>query len=171
VAQGKSVVTKKRRDLEIEEDLAFQQKEWRAQRIGFTLLVSFVLAAFLGVTGVGGPLSKGTAGQETGPVYVEFERFVRRGAVSTITLHLHSAPGAVRFWVSAPYFEHVRVEGVAPQPQLVSVESNRHVYTIHTGSHDVTVTLDVEHQSVGKVDAAVGLVDGPSVQFSQRALF
>jgi hypothetical protein len=136
-----------------------------------TLLAAFVIAALLGVTGMGGPLSNGTAGQRDGPVFVEFERFVRRGAMSTLRLHLRASPGTVRFWVSAPYFQHVRVESVAPQPQIVSADANRHVYTIQAVSPDVTVTLDVEHQSVGRIDAAVGLVDGPSVQFSQRALF
>jgi hypothetical protein len=171
MAQGPSVVTRKRRDLDIDEDVTFQQKEWRVQRIGFALLCAFVVAAALGVTGMGGPLSSGNAGRRDDPVFVEFERFVRRGAKATITLHLHSVPGPVRFWVSAPYFEHVRVESVAPQPQIVEVEQNRHVYTIQSGLPDVTVTLDVEHRTVGPLDAAVGLVDGPFVQFSQLALF
>src|SRR5688572_13697292 len=171
VAQGKSLVMKKRRDLEIDEDLEFQQKEWRAQRIGFALLISFVLAALLGVTGMGGPLSHATAGDRSAAVFVEFERFVRRGAMSTIRLHLRANPGAVRFWVSAPYFEHVRVESVMPQPEIVSADAQRHVYTIRSGSPEVIVTLEIEHQSVGRIDVAVGLVDGPSVQFSQRALF
>jgi hypothetical protein len=171
VAQDEGVVTRKRRELEIDEDLEFQKKEWRAQRVGFLLLVAFVLAALLGVTGMGGPLSNGTAGQQDGPVFVEYERFVRRGAMSTIRLHLRTAPGTVRFWVSAAYFEQVRVESVAPHPQTVSADANRRVYTIQAGSPDVTVTLDVEHQSAGRIDVAVGLVDGPFVQFSQRALF
>jgi hypothetical protein len=171
VAQGNDVVTRKRRDLDIDEDLNFQNKEWHVQRVGTWLLFAVVLGAALGLTGMGGPLSKGEAGRRDEPVFVEFERFVRRGATSTIVLHLHSAPGAVSFWVSAPYLAHVRIDSVAPRPERVAVEQGRHVYTIQSGSSDVAITLVMEHLRMGTIDAAVGLVDGPSVQFSQVALF
>lgn len=161
----------KKRTLEIDEDLNFQRKEWFAQRIGIIALWLFVVAALLGFTGMGGPLSRGEVGDRGGPVRVEYERYVRRGGLSTLTLHLRTAPGDVRFWVSAPYFQHVRVDSVAPTPQLVSVESDRHTYLIRTGSSEVTVTLKVEHESTGMLDAEVGLAGGRSVRFSQLAIF
>jgi len=161
----------KARSLEIDEDLQFQKKEWIFQRIGMVGLALFVLAALLGFTGMGGPFSRGEAGERGGPLHIEYERFVRRGGFSTLTLHLHAAPGDVRFWVSAPYFEHVRIESVAPTPELVSVETDRHVYLIRSGSPDVTVTLKVEHEAAGTLDGEVGLVAGPSVRFHQLAIF
>ena len=161
----------RKRTLEIDEDLHFQQKEWFFQRIGVGVLVLFVVAALLGFTGMGGPMSRGEAGESGGPLHVEYERFVRRGGMSTVTLHLRSAPGDVRFWVSTRYFEHVRIESVAPAPELVSVETDRHVYLIRSGSSDVTVTLEVKHEAVGTLDAEVGLVGGPAVRFSQLAVF
>ena len=161
----------KPRSLEIDEDLHFQQKEWFFQRIGVALLFLFVLAALFGFTGMGGPMSHGEAGEPGGPVHVEYERFVRRGGLSTVKLHLRTAPGDVRFWVSAPYFEHVRINSVAPTPELVTVETDRHVYLIRSGSPDITVILMVEHEAAGTLDAEVGLVGGPSVRFSQLAIF
>jgi hypothetical protein len=120
---------------------------------------------------MGGPLSKGEAGERGGPLQVEYERFVRRGGLSTMKLHLNHAPGDVRFWVAAPYFEHVRIESVAPAPELVAVETGRHIYTIRAGSPDVTITLKVEHEAAGILDGEVGIVDGPSVRFTQLAFF
>lgn len=157
--------------LEIEEDINFQRKEWTFQRFGVALLALFVLAAFLGLTGMGGVLARGEAGDASGPIHVEYDRFVRRGSFSKVTLHLHTAPGAVRFWVGAPYFERVHIESVAPVPEIVSVESTRHVYVIRTGSPDVTVTLNVKHEGAGRLNAEVGLVDGPTVRFSQLSIF
>ena len=159
------------RGFEIDEDLNFQKKEWFVQRIGMGLLFVSVLGAALGLTGMGGPLSRGEAGRREDAVFVEFERFVRCGATATIRLHLRGAPGDVKFWVSAPYFEHARLERVVPQPQLVSVEQSRHIYTIRSGSPEVTITLDVEHQTYGWIDASIGLVGGPSVRIGQLALF
>ena len=159
------------RSLEIDEDIAFQRKEWRFQRIGVAALFLFVLAALLGLTGMGGPLSRGKAGDSNGPVHVEYERFVRRGSFSKVTLHLRGATGAIRFWVSAPYLEHVQIDSVVPTPELESVETNRHVYLIRAGSPDVTVTLNVKHDGMGSLEADVGLVDGPSVRFTQFSIF
>lgn len=56
-------MTRKRRDLDIDEDLNFQNKEWLVQRVGTWLLFAVVLGAALGLTGMGGPLSKGQAGR------------------------------------------------------------------------------------------------------------
>ena len=164
-------MSQKRRTLEIEEDLQFQRKEWLFQRIGVGFLFVFVLAALLGFTGMGGAMSRAEAGERGAPVFVEYERFVRRGGRSTMKLHLRGAPGERRFWISAPYFDHIRIESIAPPPELVSVEADRHVYLIRTGSADVTVIVELAHETVGRVDAELGLVEGPSVRIGQLAMF
>ncbi len=171
MAEVEADVSRTPHGFEIDEDLKFQRKEWFAQRIGMGLLFLFVLGAALGLTGMGGPLSRGEAGRPEEPVFVEFERFVRRGAAATIRLHLRSAPGDVRFWVAAPYFEHTRLVRIVPEPQSVSVEPGRHTYTIHSESTEMTITLDVEHQAYGWIDATLGLVGGPSVRIGQLAFF
>jgi hypothetical protein len=76
-------VTSERRDLQIDDDPAFQKKEWRVQRIGIALLALLVAAAAAGLTGMGGPLNDAEAGRRGDPVFVEFERVVRQGATST----------------------------------------------------------------------------------------
>ena len=164
-------MSRKDRTLDIDEDLNFQKREWFFQRVGIGILFLFVLAALLGFTGKGGPVSHGEAGERGGPVFVEFERFVRSSTTSTLTLHLRAAPGDVRVFVSAPYFEHVRIENVVPEPELVTIEAARHVYLIRMGSSEAIVTMQVDHESYGTLEAEIGLVDGPSVRFTQLALF
>jgi hypothetical protein len=164
-------VSKKSRTLEIDEDLQFQQREWRFQRVGIAFLFLFVVAALLGFTGMGGPMSRGEAGERGGAIHVEYERFVRRGTLSAVKLQLRGAPGDVRFWVGAPYIERVRIDSVAPTPELVSVETGRHVYLIHAGSPDITVTVEVEHETIGRLQGEVGIVSGPSVRFRQLVFF
>ena len=164
-------MSNKPRSLEIDEDVAFQQKEWKFQRIGLAALFLFVLAALLGLTGMGGPLSHGEAGDSNGPLHVEYQRFVRRGSSSKMTLHLRGATGAIRFWVSAHYLEHVQIDSVAPAPDLESVETDRHIYVIRAGSPDVSVTVNVNYEEAGRLEAEVGLVDGPSVRFTQFSIF
>ena len=130
-----------------------------------------VVGALLGVTGVGGPLSHAVATDPSGAVHLEYERFVRRGARATMTLHLHGGGGERKMWVTAPYFRHVVVEAVAPIPSTVSVEPDRHVYAFDASGSIVTVILHMEHTSVGRIEGEVGLVGGPSIRFAQWALF
>jgi hypothetical protein len=170
VAESEVFVNRKR-SLEIDEDIAFQKREWFYQRIGIGLLFAFVLAAVLGFTGMGGPMNRVEAGERGSALRIEYERVVRRGSLSTVKLHLHAPPGEFRFWVGAPYFEDVRIESVAPAPELVSVENGRHVYVLRSGSADVTVVVQVEHQTVGRIHGEIGIVGGPSVRFNQVALF
>ena len=162
----------KKRGLEIDEDLVFQRSEWVWQRIGIAVVVLVVAAALLGLTGMGGPLSHVEAADPGGAVRLEYDRFVRRGAAATVKLHLRTrADAPARFWISSRYFEHAAIESFTPQADTVSAEEGRHVYTLHSGAPDLTVTVELQHRTVGRIDGEVGLVDGPSVQFSQLSLF
>jgi hypothetical protein len=162
----------KKRTLQIDEDIPFQRTEWRAQRIGIALMFLFVLCALLGLTGSGGLLSRGEAGEPGSPIHVEYDRVVRRDTTSTMTLHLRGGgSSAVRFWIASPYLEHAAVEFVSPEPESVSGDATRHVYTIHASSPDVRVTVAIKHRSTGRLRGEVGLVDGPSARFSQFSFF
>ena len=87
-------------------------------------------------------------------------------------LHFRSdPPGFIQFWVSTPYLADVIVESVSPTPQTVTVEASRHVYTIRAASPDVTVTVEMEHQTSGWLAGDVGIVGGTSVGIRQLSLF
>jgi hypothetical protein len=161
-----------KRTLHVDEDIDFQRRERMVQRFGAALLAFFVLAALLGLTGVSGPLSHGEVGDRSGSIHVEYDRVVRRGAAVNLTLHLRSnVTGEVQFWVSAPYLEALTVERVVPQPHIESVERDRHVYTIHAGSQEITVRLEGEHKTIGRVHGEIGMIGGASVSFTQWSLF
>jgi hypothetical protein len=161
----------RKRTLEIDEDITFQRKEWLAQRVGVGVLFAFVLAALLGLTGMGGPLSHGVAGDSGAPVQVEYDRIVRRGSTATIKVHLRDISGEPRVWIADEYVQQVRIESIEPEPQLVSIEAGRRVYAIRTTSSPATITLEVHHRTFGKLNGEIGLIDGPSCRFSQFSLF
>jgi hypothetical protein len=56
-------------------------------------------------------------------------------------------------------------------PETVTVEGSRHVYTIRAASPDVTVTVEMEHQTFGTLEGEVGIVSGPTTSFRQLSLF
>lgn len=165
-------MSKKRRTLEIDDDVRFQAREWLAQRVGIGLMGLFVLAALLGLTGGGGILNNATAASTSGAVRIEYDRIVRRSASTSMTLRLHSdPPGFIQFWVSAPYLDAIYIESVTPVPQTVTVEAARHVYTIRAASPDISVTVTLEHKTWGRLEGEVGIAGGDSARFSQVAIF
>jgi hypothetical protein len=78
-------------DLEIPEDLPFQRREWVAERVAWAVMALLIAGALLGFFGTG-PLSRTTAGDEAGPLWLEYERFARLLAAGA----LESARGAGR---------------------------------------------------------------------------
>ncbi len=104
-----------KRTIDIDEDPAYQRKEWIAQRIGIGAFALLAFAAALGFTGNGGPFSHGEVSEPSGAFRVEYERIVRRGAECTMILHVQRAtPGSFSFWLSAEYLDNVVVDGVVP---------------------------------------------------------
>jgi hypothetical protein len=116
-------------DLEIDQDLTFQRREWIGERVGWAVLVLIVLAASLGLFG-SGPVSRATA-EAPGRLRVEYARFARSQTSETLTVHLESAAtaaGEVRVALDREYLERSRVESVVPQPLRVEGRADRLVY-------------------------------------------
>ena len=62
--------------LSLNQNLIFQKRFWRAQRIGWGVLTVALLAALLGVFG-SGPLSHTTVSDASGRLTITYERFAR----------------------------------------------------------------------------------------------
>lgn len=76
-------------DLDLEEDLDFQRREWRFQRIGWLLLCLCVLAAMAGLLGTG-PLSRTSAEKDI--LRIEYHRFSHRDATTPLNvIYRHKA--------------------------------------------------------------------------------
>jgi hypothetical protein len=70
--------------LQIDEDLAFQRREWKIQRVGWGAMALVIIAALLGVFGTG-PLSNATLEREG--LRLEYERFCRFAAANGYRFH------------------------------------------------------------------------------------
>jgi hypothetical protein len=109
------------RTLELDEDLGFQRSEWRASRLTLAGLLSVMLAAGLGLFG-NGPLSRARAGDPTGALWVDYDRFVRSQAATRLSIHARpNAHGSVHFTVSRSFLDAYRVMQVTPNPDSARV--------------------------------------------------
>jgi hypothetical protein len=153
--------------------LAHQRRVWRVQRVAWALMALLVLAALLGLTG-SGPLSRRSVTSADGAVRVEYERFLRRGA--TTTLRIHARPNereaaGLAVWVVRSYLEDVTIQGVQPPPERVQASHDRVTWSFQLSAQDpgapTTVTIHLVPEAIGRLRAVVGPDARPGLEFSQ----
>jgi hypothetical protein len=160
--------------LEIDQDLSFQEREWRLQRIGWCVIALLIVAALLGLTG-SGPLARATAGETGAPLQLEYSRFVRLDAPTTLEVEIagEAVTGEqVELQVARDYLRSTRVEEIVPEPAEVR-SAGEHlvfVFPVDEPGQPLLVTFDLRHTDFGATSGEVGLADGMALEFGQFVL-
>jgi hypothetical protein len=165
------VAIRRVRDLEIDEDLAFERRSHRVERIGTWVMVGVLAAAGLGLLG-SGPLSLATA--RAGDTTLDYQRFSRYESSEALVLRVPPAvPPAreVRVWVDRTYLEGSRLETVLPPPVRVEAAADRLVFVLAVAdpAGPLTVRFTLQPERLGVVRGRIG-VDapaGPALTFRQ----
>src|SRR4051812_4614622 len=94
-----------------------------------------ILSTLLGLFGQG-LLSDAVVGEQSAPLWLEYNRFGRLHAETT-KLRVHLGAGAardgeVRFWLGREYLEGVRILQVTPQPERVEAGADRFTFVFHS---------------------------------------
>jgi hypothetical protein len=144
--------------LQIADHEAFQQREWRAQRIGWACMGLLVVAALAGLLGPG-PLSWATAASDDGLVEVEYQRFTHLEADDMITVGL--APAAVTgdtvdVELAQDWVQSVDISGITPEPQeqVASAYGVRLTVATEPGS-EVRLQIAFRASEMGRVEAGI----------------
>ena len=153
------------------QDLHFQRREWRAERIGWVALAGLIVAAMLGLLG-DGPLSATSADSPDGSMHLEYQRFGRVTATQALRLRFRPVSDEdhrYRVWLSAPYREANRVREVSPTPERVEDDRGRVVYVFRALEieRSTEVMFYVQPRAAGSCPGRIGLVGGDSVAFRQ----
>jgi hypothetical protein len=159
------------KEIEVGEDLEFQQRSWVVQRIGWVVIALVIIAALLGLFGAG-PLSQATVGNEGDALRLAYDRFER--TKSPATLHVYLAPGIagegqVRLWISRDYLKGVLVQQVTPPPAQVEIGPDRLIYTFRVAdaAQPALVTFDLEMVQSGRLFGQMGLAEEAPLRFWQ----
>jgi hypothetical protein len=157
-------------DMELHQDLSFQRAEWVFERVGWAVLVFLLAAALLGLLG-GGPLSGASAQAPDGSLDIEYERFLRYHAPTTLQVHV--APGAaeggvLRLWLDRDYLDALEVKEVVPAPDRVVVGEGTVTYHLRVAdpSRPVLVTFRLEADRAGSVAGRAGVAGRGAAEFS-----
>jgi hypothetical protein len=133
-------------DLEINQDLRFQERMWVAQRAGWIGMLAIAVVALLGFIGHG-PLTGGTAGS-AGGLEVDYARFARHRADTELVFTAHPAviaDGQVQLGINAEYLEGLEVRGILPEPESVSIDARWVTYSFQVAdaSQPVRITFNI----------------------------
>jgi hypothetical protein len=121
------------RDYPVEDDIAFQRKLWKLERVGWLLLLGLMVLALLGLFSRG-PLSTQQRLTADEALQLHYQRFQRQDASDTLQVTLRGAPGEIRhLLLEAPFFDTYNIETIQPQPLAAASEH---------GGLKLTVRLD-----------------------------
>lgn len=104
------------REHPIREDMAYQLKVWRFERLGWYVLVLVVLMGLMGVFSRG-LLSSRDVRSDDGKVRVEYEMFHRNGSTNSMKITLSSTPDTqVELGLAGQLMEGFSIETLQPIP-------------------------------------------------------
>ncbi len=147
-------------DLEIDQDLTFQRREWLVQRVLWVVCALVIVLGVIGLFG-GGPISsvKHASGDDT--VAVEYHRFVRHDGRASLTFRVdasHASGQEVEVWIDQRFLDRVQIENVSPQPASVRSDDDRMTWVFETGdgSDALIATFAYRPQAIGRIRGEAG---------------
>ena len=157
------------RDIDLADDISFQERTWRVQRVGWVVMALLVAAALAGAF-AWGPLSRAEAQGEG--LRIEYERFERYQAPSEIRVRLTAesvADGGVVLVLDGNYTERVPLERVDPEPERSAPTVGGHVlyFPVPRDTPPGTVLFQIRPQRVGLVRGQIGIAGAAPVSFTQ----
>jgi hypothetical protein len=156
-------------EIEIDEDLEFQRRYWRVQRIGWVLLALFLMAAAIGLFG-GGMVSRTTARGHG--LTIEYSRFARENAPMLIVVRVPASvaqAGQIQLSFNADYIAKLSFQRITPQPQAVEAAAGRVTFQFLANAQpgDLTFSFEAKPREFGRASVQVMMEGSSGVGFWQ----
>jgi hypothetical protein len=154
----------------LDEALPQQRWAWKAERVGWVIMVLILAAALLGLFG-SGPLATGRASGEADALRVEYARFARYQSPATMRVYvqppLPPPEGEIRLAVSRDFLDAMNLEGITPWPDAMKSGDGMVVMTFRDGGGDrpLLVRFDYRPTAIGLHRGQIGVIPGPWVDF------
>jgi hypothetical protein len=158
--------------LEIDQDLAFQRRSWKVQRIVWVLMFLLIVAALLGLLGGSGAFSTTTVGHESGPFRIQYQRFGRFETSSLLRVILtegNSAEGQVEITVNQEYLDSFEISQVTPPPEIVMAGQQylTYLFRLRDSQARGALVFCLKPNRIGLLHGEIGLDQFQRIQFTQ----
>ena len=150
----------------VREDMAYQLKVWRFERVGWYVLVLLVILTLLGLFSRG-PLSSRDVKTSDGRLGVKYELFHRNGATHPMILHLKGPPEAVlEVELGGDWLEGFHVQALQPQPmRSASAGPGIKFWVQADAKGEATLYLSLLSEGLGTYHCRIAMPGGASVSF------
>lgn len=153
------------KDLDIQDDLPFQYRHWRLQRVGWWAIACILAAGLLGLFGHH-PLSRTTVQTQDGTFLLTYDRFGRAASDAEVLVTVMSTKqeeGMFRVWFDSEYLDAVRVGSVSPLPLRGEARQGGRAFVIQSDGGPSTVLFSVQFHTFGIIRGHVKINDGKAV--------
>jgi hypothetical protein len=116
-------------DLDIDLSPRFERGMKLVHRAAAVLALLLMIAAILGLFGEG-PLAHATVSSADGSLQVDYDRFIRTEASTSLQISLQKGSGQTNFAISQQYLQFASINSITPQPSSEKVLPDRVVFTI-----------------------------------------
>lgn len=150
------------KELEIPQELTFQYRHWRRERIGWVLIAVVLAAGLLGIFGHH-PLARATTQSKDGMFTIEYDRYARYESNAELALMVEpdkQGDGIIRLWFDVDYLDSLKVVGVSPLPLRGDAREGGRDFVFQSDGHPLTALLSIQFQRVGIVRGRVRINEG-----------
>ncbi|MBT2339887.1 MULTISPECIES: hypothetical protein [Pseudomonas] len=156
------------REFPVREDMAYQLKVWRFERVGWYVLVLLVILTLLGLFSRG-PLSSRDVQSRDGTLGVEYEMFHRNGSDNPMIIHLEGPPNAVlEVELGGDWLEGFNVEALQPQPLRSAGAGKGMKFWVQADAQgQANLYLSVLGTGLGTYHSRIAMPGGAAVSFDQ----
>jgi hypothetical protein len=77
--------------------------------------------------------------------------------------------GEVELWIGADYLDEVELGAITPEPTEVRSTGNRlvFVFAVDDPAQPVRISIGYTPQEMGRIQATMGINDGPGIEYTQ----
>ncbi|WP_439212704.1 hypothetical protein [Duffyella gerundensis] len=157
------------RSYPLQEDMRWQRREWRLQKVGVVMLFLIVIAGACGLFSRGF-LSEQQVRSGDRQLQVEYERFGRQLSTMNMAIRLQQLEGE-RFTlrIDRGAIDNFQLQTVQPQPLIARSQGHDLLLTwaLPAQQHNASVWLTWQPLGFGHFHSTVSLEHGATVAFSQ----
>ena len=156
-------------DLETEQNISLEKKFWIIQRIGWMIMLIFVVCAVLGILGGSGVLNNQTKSDQKTGLTLKYDMFLKRDAGSELDVILPSHDSSTKIFVSKSYIDKIQIKDVDPEPDIVTSVEQGYIYSFPSSGSSLHVHFYLwpDNTTFGQVTGSVGEGNRPTITFNQ----
>jgi hypothetical protein len=156
--------------LELDEDLGFQRRSWKIQRVGWAFMLVVGVAALMGLLGGPGVLS--TASTRADGLSVHYQRFERFETPMMLRVGLPASKtpdGKIQLRWNRAYLDCFEIRKVIPEPQSVMASAFHLTFVFQADGlgKAAYVAFHLEPKEAGVLHAELQAGDARALQFTQ----